>query len=102
MTWKRFMAYAHSGIEIKPIPYVDQLPSSPTGAPLVAEGGAASPATDRPLSLSVRTSERLAELEKLLRSVPGVRGVPTASLGRSASIISIGAPAGGDDALPKR
>jgi penicillin-binding protein 1A len=100
MTWKRFMAYAHSGIELKPIPYVDDPKSAPTGAPLVAEGAA--PPTDRPLSLSVRTSEQLAELEKLLRSVPGVRGMPTAGLGRSASIISIGAPSGKDDALPER
>jgi penicillin-binding protein 1A len=92
MTWKRFMAYAHSGIEIKPIPYVDDLPAPPAGAPLVAEGAA--PPTDRPLSLSVRTSEQLATLEKLLRSAPNVRGVPTANLGKSASIISIGAPTG--------
>jgi len=102
MTWKRFMAYAHSGIEIKPIPYVDEVPSAPTGAPLVAEGSAAPP-TDRPLSLSVRTSEQLAKLEKLLRSMPSVRpGVPTANLGRNASIVSIGAPAAEPDAVPER
>jgi penicillin-binding protein 1A len=80
MTWKRFMTYAHSGIELKPIPFVDALPTAPSATPLVAEGGAPAAPADRPLSLSLRTSEQLATLEKLLRTAPRVRGVPTAGL----------------------
>jgi len=81
MTWKRFMDYAHSGIELKPIPYVDEQPAPPSVAgPLVAEGGAPLGSTDRPLSLSIKTSEQLTSLEKLLRTAPSVRSIPTASV----------------------
>ncbi|MFG1279639.1 PBP1A family penicillin-binding protein [Xanthobacter autotrophicus] len=65
MTWQKVMAYAHQGIEIKPIPGVtspipklDEAPASMTVAGLDNE---------RPITLSPRAAERLAALERMLK-----------------------------------
>lgn len=67
MTWQKVMAYAHQGVEIKPIP---GLKGSPT--PKLEEAKvAASPAfieAPRPITLSQRTAEKLLRLEKILRN----------------------------------
>ncbi len=62
--WHRFMAYAHQGIELKPIPFVE-----PEAGPAVAAAGPAdnTPAPERPQVLSARTNAQLLILERLLR-----------------------------------
>jgi penicillin-binding protein 1A len=70
-TWNRVMTYAHNGIDLKPIPYVDEPASDgdrPAPAIASAEGDA-----QRPLSLSARTTERLVALEKLFETAPPLK-----------------------------
>ena len=69
-TWKQFMTYAHQGVELKPIPLIEDsgLPSEGSSALVAsatsAEGG---PGATRPASLSGATTARLIVLEALLR-----------------------------------
>jgi penicillin-binding protein 1A len=64
MTWHKVMAYAHQGVEIKP------LPGLKGPAPKLEDRVAAVSnfsETPRPVTLSPRTSDRLLRLEKVLR-----------------------------------
>ncbi|WP_246429641.1 transglycosylase domain-containing protein [Prosthecomicrobium pneumaticum] len=65
-TWKKFMTYAHSGIELKPIPYIEGGPTDGERpeVPVAIAGGA------RPLTLSAATARRLGEIERLLEAAP--------------------------------
>jgi len=80
MTWQKVMAYAHQGIEIKPIPGVTTpIPKLDEPPPLLNVPGLAD--SERPVTLSPRSAERLAGLERLFKDaetklVPG----PTASI----------------------
>ena len=67
MTWHKVMAYAHQGVEIKPLPGVKGPPPSvPDGARIAA--GPNFTESPRPVTLSQRTSERLLQLEKVFRN----------------------------------
>jgi penicillin-binding protein 1A len=85
MTWKRFMTYAHNGIEIKPIPFVAPEEKKPDkkGGEAVADArtddaSLAAP-TPVPASLSEETTARLAIIgELMLRAL----GRPVATLSR--------------------
>jgi penicillin-binding protein 1A len=82
MTWHRFMQFAHNGIELKPIPFVE--PEQPAAAAVAkaeqaktSDGAAvpgapatpaAEPAAPRPVSLSLATTQRLAAIEELMRN----------------------------------
>ncbi len=104
MTWNRFMTFAHKGIELKPIPYVE--PEKPTNAeaavasadqplteePLDAESGA------KPVSLSAGTTERLIVIEGLLDRARSTK--PVARLGSPAPVGLAGLAAG--DGSPGR
>ncbi|MGE0846712.1 MAG: transglycosylase domain-containing protein [Flavobacteriaceae bacterium] len=68
MTWQQYMAYAHNGIEIKPIPGVDGLETAPAEAPVVAE----TDSSGRPLTLSTATSEVLENISRLMREAPRI------------------------------
>ncbi|MEP9348532.1 PBP1A family penicillin-binding protein [Xanthobacter sp. KR7-225] len=71
MTWQKVMAYAHQGIEIKPIPGVSSpIPKIEEPPPLVDVPGLAS--SERPVTLSPRAAERLVALEKLLKEAEQV------------------------------
>ena len=70
-TWNRVMTYAHNGIELKPIPYIDE-PASDGDRPAPAIASADGDA-QRPLSLSARTTERLIALEKLFETAPPLK-----------------------------
>ena len=66
MTWRQIMAYAHQGIEIKPLPGVAP---GPTGAaPQVAAAPAtgARPAQPRPTMLTKRSIEVLLRVERMM------------------------------------
>ncbi|MEO8667564.1 MAG: penicillin-binding transpeptidase domain-containing protein, partial [Bauldia sp.] len=83
MTWKRFMTFAHNGIELKPIPFVEPEPR-PEGTPVAGAQGADGQtpadgtAAGRPTHLSAATSERLTNLEALMRKAASLK--PIASL----------------------
>lgn len=70
-TWNRVMTYAHNGIDLKPMPYIDE-PASDGDRPAPAIASAGGDA-QRPLSLSARTTERLIALEKLFETAPPLR-----------------------------
>jgi penicillin-binding protein 1A len=77
--WNRFMTFAHAGIDIKPIPFVDsEVPADE--ALVAAEDGAAEPGAqpdtlELPTSLSAATTERLIALEQIMRNAPSLRPV---------------------------
>ena len=71
-TWNKFMTFAHKGIELKPIPFVEPEKTPPADA-VVADAAAAAAeeeanadASARPVSLSAGTTERLIAIEGLL------------------------------------
>jgi penicillin-binding protein 1A len=66
MTWHKVMAYAHQGVEIKPLPGLKGQPAPKLEEPRVAAASNFSE-TPRPVTLSPRTSDRLLRLEKDLR-----------------------------------
>jgi penicillin-binding protein 1A len=62
-TWQHIMAYAHQGIELKPIPGV---PTVPSAEPLLAAAAANSTIPTRPPSLTRNGAEALVRIERLL------------------------------------
>jgi penicillin-binding protein 1A len=66
MTWRQIMAYAHQGIEIKPIPGVAPGPTPP--APAIVANANAANANDspRPTVLSKRGADVLLRVERLM------------------------------------
>jgi penicillin-binding protein 1A len=77
MTWQKAMAYAHSGLEPRPLIGLEGLPLPQGGAPQVAATGADGPPARRPTSLSPRSVERLLKIEELLRNAPPLPGRPS-------------------------
>jgi penicillin-binding protein 1A len=81
-TWNKFMTFAHNGIELKPIPFVEP---EPVAEPQVVAGaeGAAAPGQlagedgsgDRPTHLSAATTERLIGLENLMRKARSLKPI---------------------------
>jgi penicillin-binding protein 1A len=78
-TWKLFMTYAHTGIELKPIPYVE--PEGPKEPAVAADGTAsdadqaAAAAAARPVNLSVATTTWLNGIETLMRNAEPLKPV---------------------------
>lgn len=69
MTWYNIMAYAHEGIEIKPLPGVPAPKERQQPAVAAAKskpGYAAAPPARRPVMLSKRGAEILSQLERML------------------------------------
>ena len=67
-TWNQFMTYAHQGVELKPIPYIDNPMEAtpPPGAVAASTAGQPSPIT-RAATLSATTSQRLTLIEEMMR-----------------------------------
>jgi penicillin-binding protein 1A len=84
MTWHHIMAYAHQGIEIKPIPGVAPLQRR---EPLVAATTAtrtAEPAPERPPTLTRRAADALVHIERLMEdTVRTLPPAPSAASGRA-------------------
>ena len=77
-TWNRVMTYAHSGIDLKPIPYLDGGPSDgERPAPAIAAAGGSG---QQPLLLSARTTAQLGELQKVFETAPPLKRLNTAAL----------------------
>jgi penicillin-binding protein 1A len=66
MTWQKVMAYAHQGIDIKPIPGLKGTPAPSLDSQKVASNPNFNEAP-RPVTLPQRTSDQLLRLEKILR-----------------------------------
>ncbi|MBN8996517.1 MAG: penicillin-binding protein 1A [Rhizobiales bacterium] len=105
MTWKRFMTYAHTGIELKPIPYVEPekpaqvvadakntKPEDPDQAAALATAQAAGPS-----NLSVATTQWLNSLQSLMENAAPLKPVadlqPTAPVTMVAGEAAPAAPA---------
>ncbi|MGE0232955.1 MAG: transglycosylase domain-containing protein [Flavobacteriaceae bacterium] len=85
-TWQQFMAYAHTGIELKPIPGVGGVPEYVMPAPVASTLPAgAEPA--RPQTLSERSKEVLLDIHRMLEAAPPIR--PDAT--RPERVSSVGA-----------
>ncbi|GIL02774.1 MAG: penicillin-binding protein 1A [Alphaproteobacteria bacterium] len=69
MTWRQIMAYAHQGIELKPLPGVAPGPTPP--APQVAQAatnGTPDASQARPTLLTKRSAEVLVRLERIMEN----------------------------------
>jgi penicillin-binding protein 1A len=69
MTWHQIMAYAHQGIEIKPLPGLPPAPA--VAAPQVASGshgGPDSPSAQRPTMLTKRSMDVLLRVEHMMEN----------------------------------
>jgi penicillin-binding protein 1A len=76
MVWNKYMTFAHKGIDLKPIPYVES--EDPKSEDIVASADAAAADGltgdgDGPGTLSTATTERLLALEKLMRDARPLR-----------------------------
>lgn len=94
MVWNKFMTFAHKGIDLRPIPYVES--EQPALEEVIATSDATSGDTgefgtgDGPGSLSEATTNRLLALEKLMRDAPPLR--PFAGLWPPSPVGLRGAP----------
>jgi penicillin-binding protein 1A len=82
MAWKQFMTYAHQGVELKPIPYIQ--PAFEKPQTVVAESAQPTDALARGSTLSAATSERLAIIEGLMRNAPRLKPLAVLSPGQPA------------------
>ncbi|WP_062217037.1 transglycosylase domain-containing protein [Aureimonas sp. D3] len=73
MTWQRFMESAHQGIDLRPIPFIDN-PIPAPGSIEVAktEGAGDIPRITRPSLVNNQTQKVLADLERLMQSAAPV------------------------------
>ena len=74
-TWKEFMTFAHRGVELKPIPFIEDPMETPAKGQAVAAANAANGGADvdaaaasRPASLSAQTTERLVTIGEMMRA----------------------------------
>jgi penicillin-binding protein 1A len=82
-TWNRVMTYAHSGIELKPIPYLDVGPQDgDRPAPAIAANDGAN---QQPLLLSSKTTAQLMALQKIFEAAPPIKPLKTVSFGGAPS-----------------
>ncbi len=84
LTWQKVMAYAHQGIDLKPIPGLGNVPVPRLEEPRVATTPEF-PVARRPITLSPRTAERLLRIEKLLRDAAPAATAPIMPPGRTAA-----------------
>ena len=68
MTWHEIMAYAHQGIEVKPLPGLPAAQSSPQAAAVADKKGAGSEQPLRPTLLTRRGADVLQRLEHLMEN----------------------------------
>ncbi len=94
LTWQKVMAYAHQGIDIKPIPGVSSpIPKIEEPPPMMNVPGLAD--AQRPVTLSVRSAERLIALERLLKEAEAKKAAALAApAGSTAEMAPAPAPGG--------
>jgi penicillin-binding protein 1A len=78
-TWKQFMTFAHKGVELKPIPYIDNPMEKPAdnAAKVAAAPGEPTPSDDtpKPITLSAESTARLVQIEALMTRAAGLKPV---------------------------
>jgi penicillin-binding protein 1A len=91
-TWHEIMAYAHTGIDLKPIPGLPAAASTPVVASAPPPGSPApdQAAAQRPATLSRASSDILGGIEDLIRSAGGKRADAAA-----APTLALAAPGAG-------
>ena len=76
-TWKQFMTFAHQGVELKPIPFIDNPFEKSSGKAIAAAAESAGSGDGSEMtragSLSAGTTERLIEIEQLMRKAVGLK-----------------------------
>ncbi len=90
--WHEIMTYAHKGVELKPIPYIDNPMEKPTTETPVASkeadgngaGGSAGPA-----SLSAAATQTLLKIEELMRKAARLTPLADLSSSRPAAIAAV-------------
>ena len=97
-TWHEIMTYAHKGIDLKPIPFIENPMETPAKDAAVAaaepsdalDAGAGGPAT-----LSAETTQRLLAIEQLMRKAPRLKPVAELTTPPPAALTEVaGATAG--------
>lgn len=69
MTWQRFMEAAHNGIDLYPIPDIENPLPEPGSTPVAARDGDA-PIITRPPSINADTQRLLSNLSRMMRDAP--------------------------------
>jgi penicillin-binding protein 1A len=95
--WNKLMTYAHHGIPIKPIPFIEPEPPPEGEALEVAEADAEADTPDASLPASVLTAlttTRLTQIERLFETAPKLR--PVADLGVSMPVSVAATPEAGE------
>jgi penicillin-binding protein 1A len=90
MTWQKIMAYAHQGIELKPMPGVVPFPN-PTGPAIAAKPGDEIP---RPTLLTKKGVDVLVRIERALEDASQALGGPAAT-GRTVETSPLGPSSSG-------
>jgi penicillin-binding protein 1A len=67
MTWQKFMAYAHTNIEVKPIPFLDFVPK-PFTVQVAADGTPAPTEPQRPPTLKPEAANKLLDIADQLNA----------------------------------
>nr|WP_062228967.1 PBP1A family penicillin-binding protein [Aureimonas frigidaquae] len=67
MTWQRFMEAAHQGIDLRPIPFIEDPLPAPGSVPVAANGPDGAPAISRPPTINAQTQRLLARLARMMR-----------------------------------
>ncbi len=70
-TWHDIMAYAHQGIELKPLPGSGQTPAPQAAPPSQVQGVAELGSAQHPASLSRHSAETLGAIESAIRNLGG-------------------------------
>jgi penicillin-binding protein 1A len=84
MTWHEIMAYAHQGVEIKPLPGLG--PATHPKEPVVAENAPTETAPPRPVQLTRRAADVLVRVEHLMENAArALATVPPAATPRGAA-----------------
>jgi penicillin-binding protein 1A len=76
LTWHKVMAYAHQGVEIKPLLGLKGAPAPRLEEPQAAASGPNFVESPRPMTLPQATSERLIRLEKIMRDTGATSALP--------------------------
>ena len=88
--WQQFMTFAHQGVELKPIPLIENPFEDPAlNEGVVAAGEPLDPNGSRAASLSEATSERLTILEGLLRKAAEHKPVAALDVPAGATLAEI-------------
>jgi penicillin-binding protein 1A len=95
--WNTLMTYAHTGIALKPIPFVDPEDAADKPEAEVADAAATTTETPAPAPggvLTALTTTRLVQIERLFRSSPRLQ--PVADLGLPVPVTVAATPEAGE------